>query len=261
MLGKFKRTLLTLAALGAIFIGSSRADIETNTIPSQPGWGKGSEGYPTGNNPHHYAVPALVNMTQSSFTSPQKMLKGPIQESFRIAYDFRQSGISFTDTNKYFINFSDNRGDNYGVGRFSTNGTGYLDFYVNGQSLNSSACYLTNGSPMHIAVSDGSNIYGLEKELEYNAQAGVNKTFIYTNSTLGKIIGSKESLKVKSFKENTLVWRGYEGVSYDILSTDDLSKNWATNNFLKCTNNEDCTFSFSLEDKTQFFKIQTKIEE
>lgn len=260
MLSKFKKTLLTLAALGSILIGSSRGDVVTN---SPPGWGKGSEGYPTGNNPHHYAIPTLVNITQSTFTSPEKMLKGPVQDSFRIAYDFRQSGISFADTNRYFINFSDNKGDNYGVGRFSTNGTGYLDFYVNGQSLNSSAQYLTNGSPMHAVVSDGSNIYGLEKELGYNAQAGLNKSFTYTNLTLGRVIGSAKPLKIIEPTTDSFKFYCFNGVTYDIFTSTNLNENFevVASPTLGYNGVTTCKFDTEYINKCRFFKVEARIQE
>lgn len=249
MSNKFKTGLAVFLATLGILGATSNADLSGRKVN------------PTGNNPQHYAIPTLTNIVENTSDTPQKMSIGNLQDSFRIAYDFRQSGIDFANTNKYFINFSDNNGDCYGVGRCSTNGTGFLDFYVNGQALNNSSRTLPSGSPMHATVCDSNNVYGLEKELSYNAQAGVNKNFTYTNSVLGKIIGSTDNLQIKTMREDSFNWQGFDGVNYNILSTEDLSKSWSTNGSLNCTKNGDCSYTFNPTNNIQFFRVQANIQE
>lgn len=249
MINKFKIGLaIVLAAIG-FGVGDSSGDLA------------GQKVHPTGNNPHHYFSSTLTNLVRNVSDIPQKMATGTLQDGFRIAYDFRQSGIDFSDTNRFSISFFDDKGNRYGTGRFSTQGTGFMNFYVNGTSLNNPTQSLATNSSMHAVVCDGDWAYGLENDLDYNARGGINKTLSYTNSTLGKVIGSKEPLQISNFRAGYFRWNCFDGVTYDLLSSTNLTEKMNVEGSVTTRNNGYQACVFDYPDKQRFFKVKARIQE
>jgi hypothetical protein len=198
----------------------------------------------TGNNPHNLGDTALTNMVHNTSSAPQKMAIGKTNEGFRIAYDFRGAGVSFANTNRYRINFFDNNGDLYGVAPFSMNGTGFIDFYVNGKSLNNPDKTLAEGSAMHASVADRTNgwVCALQKDLGYNAHSNVNYSFVYNSNDLGKVVGSVEPLTVGITKSGNgsvkISWYGFDGLTYNVVASTNLCSNdWSNETSVVSTNN------------------------
>ena len=162
----------------------------------------GFEAKPTGNNPHSWNSSVLTNIVKKSSNVPKQMTLGTDPEKlFWLTYDFGNSGLDFSNTNKYRIDFTSSGSENelFGTGTFDTNGVGYCQFYFGNSSISNPNQVLTNNTPLLLTLVDNDSVYALDQELSFLASEGnVGEKFEYSG-TKGEAIGTiLKTLTVKS---------------------------------------------------------------